>query len=369
MTFAVAALGTASILCSLLEILYEADLENSSVTLIEFLQKADWKLFTYLFAFLEILTAAIFIYVSIIIYFCSNRNIGAMGVCIGLLCACLASFLKMCFAHPRPLWKYESIKALKCAYDFGYPSGHAFSSGGVIFYLSYRWIKLSNLTLQKLGLILFSIFIVSLDRTYLGVHFYFQVVAGFTYSGLVVSIIVHPKASQCISKIFSNLKLLVYTHLAGVLFMVFAVILYNTRNASISPVWNKIFEEKCKKSLSYDAAIWKNFEECSVVACVLGFSIGYHFSYNLPSVGLSKKSVFGSTFMLVFMAGVYFASETLTKYLFSSSVALFINFFQKYLASVAVSYLIPSVLQRISLRNIENSPILNSTELKNIINT
>ena len=41
MTFAVAALGTASILCSLLEILYEADLENSSATLIEFLQKAD----------------------------------------------------------------------------------------------------------------------------------------------------------------------------------------------------------------------------------------------------------------------------------------------------------------------------------------
>ena len=291
MNLLILSLAVLSVGCSILEQLYENELEDFSAVLISFLQTQDYIIIQGWFKILEVITAGIFIYLSLMIYFCSNRLIGATSVCSGLLCAVFASFLKMCFAHPRPIWKYENIKAFSCPRDFGFPSGHAFSAGGVIFFISYHWIKTSSITAYKLGIILLAVLTVGVDRLYLGAHFLFQVISGNVYSALVVSIIVHPVSAKYIKRIFRTPRDLIILHISGILLILFSFVLYCTRNASMDPIWSGIYKDKCGKELSYDAAILKNFDECTVTAVVLGFCLGYHLSYRVIAVGASGKNI------------------------------------------------------------------------------
>ena len=138
MTWLILILATFSLVISIFELVYQDQLEDNSANLIYFLQKLDYKAVDAIFLILEIVTATIFIYISLIMYFCSNRVLGSQAVFIGILCASISALLKMCYAHPRPLWKYDFIRPIRCTKDFGYPSGHAFSAGGIIFFLSYH---------------------------------------------------------------------------------------------------------------------------------------------------------------------------------------------------------------------------------------
>lgn len=357
------ALALLSVICTILEIFYENQLEDLSATLISQLQNFDAGGIQGIFLVLEIATAVVFIYVSAIIYFCNNKLLGATGLCVGLLCACFASFLKMCFVHPRPLWKYDFVRPFRCSKDFGFPSGHAFSSAGVIFFLGYHWAKSRKDQKFKVFAMAMAVFIVGLDRTYLGVHFHFQVVAGNVYAGLLVSIIVSTKLANCVKKMFSSKKWLITANFCAAGFMGLAILVYILRNGQIDQEWNKIFKEKCGKELSYDVAMLKHLDECTLIAVILGFALGYFFSLKTPTVGFSGKNIFIATAVASLFAIIYFGFEKLNKYLFPPWAYLTTNFALKYFFSAGMSYFVPVILFRVYEKKGE---LVNRSDLQQI---
>jgi membrane-associated phospholipid phosphatase len=362
MNLAIAGLGFMSILVSLAEVYCEDVLEDTSARFIQALQTADSIVLVYLFVVLEVVTGGVFMLVCFMIYFWSNRYIGAMGVCIGFMSVFLTSFLKMAFAHPRPLWKYAFIKPIKCPSDYGYPSGHAFNSSSIIYFLMYYWLSSSPSSPFKFLLAGLSMLVVFLDRTYLGVHFYFQVVAGFVYSGFFISIVLHPIVLKYSKKLFRDFKALIYTHLITGILVIIAFILFKYRNSTIKPAWKEIYKNKCHKDLSYEEAILKNFDECTSIVCVIGFCLGYHLSYAVPAAKFNKKTLAIATFLAISLSLGYFTLEKISKSIFSANLNLFIVLLLRYAFTAAASYTIPVALDKCA-KKIEEPTVNSNSEL------
>ncbi|OMJ88291.1 hypothetical protein SteCoe_9789 [Stentor coeruleus] len=343
---AILVLGIMSVVGSLLEIFYEKELEDSSADFIGFLQKVDFKVVEWIFIALEIITAGIFVVVALIIYLCKNKSIGGIAVILGLVGVCFASIMKMCFVHPRPVYAYESLRPIKCAKDFGYPSGHAFSSGAVMFFLGYHWLKSPSEKLNKLLIIIISLFIVGIDRTYLGVHFYFQVVQGFVYSALVVSITLNHSVHRAIKRTFKKSQALIYFHGFWVVFFIIATLLYNFRGAEMNPEWQKIYKSKCNGELTYENAIYKQYNECTTAFAILGFATGYFYSIKVPLPGISINSISISIGLCSVIGAVFLILDRLAKYLLNPIFYIVFTSMLKYAVALLASYFVPRVLER-----------------------
>jgi membrane-associated phospholipid phosphatase len=86
--------------------------------------------------------------------------------------------LKYIFHRPRPL-----IPLLEEAAGLSFPSGHAFMSFaffGLLIYMSYSKIKRKWLKVTIICILLFMILIIGISRIYLRVHYFSDVIAGFS---------------------------------------------------------------------------------------------------------------------------------------------------------------------------------------------
>ncbi|OMJ74443.1 hypothetical protein SteCoe_26624 [Stentor coeruleus] len=348
---AILALGVVAVVGSFLEIYYEKELEDSSADFIGFLQKADFKVIEWIFLALEIITAGVFIVVALGLYLCRNKSIGGIAVILGLAGVCFASIMKMCFTHPRPVYAYKSLRPIECANDFGFPSGHSFSSGAVMFFLGYHWLKSPSEKLNKMLIIVISLLIVGIDRTYLGVHFYFQVVQGFVYSGLLVAIVLNHRVNKVIKRSLKNIQALIYFHGFWIVFFIIATLLYNFRDAEMNIEWQMIYKNKCNKDLTYENAIYKQYNECTVAFSILGFATGYFYSLNIPLPGISAHSIRISIGLSSVIGVVFIILDGLAKYLLSSTFYIVITSIFKYAVALFISYFVPRVLERTILGN------------------
>lgn len=343
---AILVLGVMAVSGSLLEIFYEKELEDSSAEFIGFLQKFDFKVVEWIFMALEIITAGIFVVVALILYLLRNKSIGGIAVILGLAGVCFASIMKMCFAHPRPIYAYESLRPIKCTKDFGYPSGHAFSSGAVMFFLGYHWLKSPSERVNKVLTIVISLLIVGLDRTYLGVHFYFQVVQGFVYSALLVAIVLNHAVHRAIKRTLKKMQALIYFHGFWAVFFIIATLLYNFRDAEMNPEWQRIYKNKCNGELTYEYAIYKQYNECTTAFAILGFATGYFYSLKVPLPGISIHSVSISIGLCSVIGVVFLILDKLAKYLLSPPFYIIFTSILKYAVALLASYFVPRVLER-----------------------
>lgn len=94
--------GVVAMICTVLEILYEDKLEDTSADFIAWLQEGSSPGLDLIFGLLELFTGGIFVFISAMLYMCGNRKLGIMGLIAGILAASTASLLKMSFSHPRP---------------------------------------------------------------------------------------------------------------------------------------------------------------------------------------------------------------------------------------------------------------------------
>jgi membrane-associated phospholipid phosphatase len=112
-----------------------------------------------------------------LIYWCFNKRVGIRLAYAFLLSACLNSFLKDLFGIPRP--DDPCIRFLRKETTPSFPSGHA--QGAVVTwgYLATQW---QNRVFLAVVTVL--IFLTSLSRVYLGVHFPQDLVGGIVIGAL-----------------------------------------------------------------------------------------------------------------------------------------------------------------------------------------
>jgi len=122
-----------------------------------------------------------FLFVMPALYWCIAPALGARLAVLLILSNGLNGLLKLAFHLPRPYWVDPRIRALSSEISYGLPSGHAMNATSVWGFLAAQvkrpWAWAAALAL---------IFLISLSRLYLGVHFPLDVLAGWIFGALVL---------------------------------------------------------------------------------------------------------------------------------------------------------------------------------------
>jgi len=126
-------------------------------------------------------------YIAIIplIYWCIDRRTGLRLLVLLQVSSFLNTLLKWSFHSPRPYWFSTEIRPVIHENSFCPPSGHAQNADAVWFFLAYSafqripraWIWIAFGVLA---------FLISISRTYLGVHFPHSTALGWLFGAVVL---------------------------------------------------------------------------------------------------------------------------------------------------------------------------------------
>ncbi len=122
-------------------------------------------------------------YLSILpaLFWCFDISLALRIGVIMLSSACLNGPLKLLFGLPRPYWIGTEIQALSSETSYGLPSGHAQNAiafwGRMAADIKRRWATI---------LLAILIFLISISRLFLGMHFSADILAGWFFGGLLL---------------------------------------------------------------------------------------------------------------------------------------------------------------------------------------
>lgn len=142
-------------------------------------------------------TEEFYILIMPILYWCIDARLGIRVGTIMLLSSGLNFIFKIFFAGSRPYWVSTQVKPLWHEVYFGIPSGHAQNSvavwGSMAAYLRRKWTWSAAV---------FLMFMIGLSRTFLGAHFFIDMVVGWLIGGLLLWLFVRywDAVSEWISK-------------------------------------------------------------------------------------------------------------------------------------------------------------------------
>lgn len=131
----------------------------------------------------------VYILLASIIFWCLDKKTGIRTMYVILFSAYLAILAKNLFGMPRPPDYLHKVTEN----EFGFPSGHAQVSSGFYGYLGLRS--------KRTGIIIvgtIAIFLISLSRIYLGVHYAGDVIGGIIF-GLMVAFISYKSESRILN--------------------------------------------------------------------------------------------------------------------------------------------------------------------------
>ena len=136
---------------------------------------------TNFFRFITKFSNVAFLVIFVLIVLLILRNKDAVFVIFNLIFLRLLNYaIKIIIKRDRP----NILRLIKIG-EYSFPSGHAMISMGVYGYLIYLiYKKINNLYIKYLGIIILSLLIIliGISRIYLGVHYFSDVVAGYTLS-------------------------------------------------------------------------------------------------------------------------------------------------------------------------------------------
>lgn len=132
-----------------------------------------------------------YIFLASLIYWCFSKRTGIRTMYIILFSAFAAILAKNLFGMPRPPDYLHKIEEN----EYGFPSGHAQVSSG---FWGYIGARNKNTWFIVAGAI--AIFLISLSRIYLGVHYVGDVMGGIIF-GLLIAIISFKAESGIINKL------------------------------------------------------------------------------------------------------------------------------------------------------------------------
>ena len=136
---------------------------------------------TNFFRFITKFSNVAFLVIFVLIVLLILRNKDAVFVIFNLIFLRLLNYvIKIIIKRDRP----NILRLIKIG-EYSFPSGHAMISMGVYVYLIYLiYKKIKNPYIKYLGIIILSLLIIliGISRIYLGVHYFSDVVAGYTLS-------------------------------------------------------------------------------------------------------------------------------------------------------------------------------------------
>ena len=136
---------------------------------------------TNFFRFITKFSNVAFLVIFVLIVLLILRNKDAVFVIFNLIFLRLLNYvIKIIIKRDRP----NILRLIKIG-EYSFPSGHAMISMGVYGYLIYLiYKKIKNPYIKYLGIIILSLLIIliGISRIYLGVHYFSDVLAGYTLS-------------------------------------------------------------------------------------------------------------------------------------------------------------------------------------------
>jgi membrane-associated phospholipid phosphatase len=129
-------------------------------------------------------TLYFFLLVAPALYWCVDASLGLRFGLFLMVSSGLNSIFKLAFHAPRPYWIDLRVKALSSETSFGIPSGHAQNAVVV-------WSTLARPLRKTWAWIaaFIVIFLISISRLYLGVHFPTDVLAGWVIGVILLVVI------------------------------------------------------------------------------------------------------------------------------------------------------------------------------------
>lgn len=249
-------------------------LEETSRILIQFIQKADNHWISSSFYYIDQITSVCFLIFSGFLFLSYNTEDGFLCILAGYSGAAFSGILKALFAHPRPLWKYEDIKAVACPKDWGSPSGHSMAAGTPLLVIFLLLVK-KNYPKKYCFIVLLSLLLTAFTRLYIGAHFFFQILLGFAFSGLLALILVNIHIQQLFQ--FTCQKFCIKSQICMFFMMLLSVSLINLQDPLWRQYWTDNFEAKCPGSLTNENAQDKALMDSLLWANIGGLLAGRYF--------------------------------------------------------------------------------------------
>ena len=259
-------------LCLVVELSAKNELQDSSADYIYSLQKDRTKGSDYFFIIVSEASEYVAMVIGFVFYLVSRSKAGLMCIYVTFFVTWLGDVLKMAIAHPRPFWYDSRIDAIMCSKDYGSPSGHAGTVGGLIIFI--YWINIQRNLIVTTSIATVSLGLLALDRNYLGLHFYFQVVLGYSIAFFTVSSVMLPRFWSFIELASKDLKktLIFQSTLACLLGL--GVIIYFTRDPEMLGKWKDNYEDECHGKLFKEKALFSSLLESSCLMIAAGVSFG-----------------------------------------------------------------------------------------------
>lgn len=338
-----------AVLCTYFEVTHEEYLEQSSASLTLYFQSYSSHTLDVLFKVLGEITGVLFLLASGIAYLCGYREIGVLGTYSGFFGAALSGTIKLILQRPRPFWKFSQISILSCPHDWGSPSGHALSGGAAMIVLAYFWLsdkKKKNL-LGKIIILFFCTMITAVDRVYLGVHFYSQVILGYSYSMVIGCYFIRPSQIQMAWNIPSNKQNVIVEHLKILIFCIFSGAIYTWQTVPKNEVWEENYLEKCGNIITDEGVMIKNICEAMYMWIVAGMILGFSLIKNLSQPVYSKKLVIASALIFVVNVLIVVVLDKVIIKVLPFYIRLPVLCVNRYLGGFCMSYYAPQVLCKV----------------------
>ena len=332
---------------TLAQIYYQETLEESSAYIILYFQSFSNHNIDIIFEILGEATAGIFLIVSGVIFLSGHREIGILALYAGFFGAALSGMLKMLMLHPRPFWKYEAIKIISCPSDWGCPSGHGASAGASMIILGYFWLKEKKYTLSKLFLFFSCAFLTVLNRVYLGVHFYFQVILGYSYGISIGLFMMQQWQIDFFLKIGNDKKNVVIEHIKIIIFTVVSSLIYSFQTAQFHDDFIRNYSSKCAKELTIEKVMIKNISESLLMWIIAGNILGYYLNKDALKMRINLQSIIITTCCFLIIIGYILISDKIILAIFPYYLRFIIFCLNRYIGGYFMSYYMPSIIKKL----------------------
>lgn len=283
---------------SYIEYTMNEELEYSSGKFIEWIQSNNSPVLKSTFILIGDITSICFLVASGTLYLVHSREDGSLCVISAYLGAAISGILKSLFTRPRPLWKYENIEGMACPKDWGSPSGHSMAAGTPMI-MMFILLRRKGATYGQLFLMLLCIGITAFDRLYIGAHFYFQVILGYSYALLIASVLIYLHDKGAFS---SEWLLVVKTHIFMLGIVILSYVLFVIKEPLWNDFWEKNFKDKCEGSINSEKAMNKNLSEGFLGFVVAGFIMGKYLLGTHGSLSEFRFLSFGLFFVSVWFS-------------------------------------------------------------------